>query len=330
VITIYNLKIISKTTAILCLLMLFVIKNSIAQLINTAPQAIEVGTIHFNPETIKKNKVKSIDIRLVNKPDGATIVDKGKSYGYRFNELGYVTRYFYTVFKCVVIDDKSVFSINKPSADGICRKYINDTIFVDVIYDSLNRIIEKKINNDQIYNVFYYTYNENGRLAKEVHCKETNISDNPFVFKRGEQIVLSSETFAYSNLTPTQIKKESYNTTGFPFKYTIINYDVNKNILSETTEFIVSWKRTECNYTYDLLNRLVKKSVKNNGNTSKSESIYEYGKNGNLLIEKQYKDGELIIENNYLYDEQNLVKAEANRNFKSTTILMVKYKYEYY
>ena len=53
--------------------------------------------------------------------------------------------------------------------------------------------------------------------------------------------------------------------------------------------------------------------------------------NGNLLVEKKYKNSILTNEINYLYDETNtLVKSQLNRAVTEAKIDIVKYTYTYY
>jgi len=283
--------------------------------------------MNFNADAIRKNKIKFIDIKVVNKPDGAIIIDKGTSYGYQFNMQGYVTHYYYTVFNKIVMEEDS----RKNSSDMVNR-YVNDTVFVDVFYNQLNRIICKRVKTDNTYDGYYYEYNEQSQVTKEMHFKETNANPEGMEFKLGTQELISAETYEYKILTPTQIKKKYVNNAGYPYKTTIINYDEKNNIVSEIHEFTVSWLRQEYKYEYDTNRKLLKKTYKSNENgIAVLESVYEYGKDRDIMSEKKYKNGELIFETNYLFDESGkLITSEANRNYKNASILMVKYKYEFY
>ena len=68
-----------------------------AQLLNNNPVEIGIGPISFNSKIIKKNKIKKIDVVIVDKPDGEIIIDKGASQGYEFDSIGRITRYYYTI-----------------------------------------------------------------------------------------------------------------------------------------------------------------------------------------------------------------------------------------
>lgn len=299
---------------------------------------IAIGPINFNSEIIKKNKIKSIAIIIVDKPDGTIIVDKGESKGYEFDESGNITRYYYTVLNKTETEEIEVPAVKKkgrvirPARTRTITKYINDTIFINVFYDNQKRVIAKRVKAGDFYDAYYYEYNEKGQIKKELHCKETNISENKKEFKLGVQTVLSAETFEYITLTATQIKKRCFNDEEREYKKAIINYDVKGNKLSENYEFIVSWMRQENTYLYDESGKLIKKSYSSNeGGEINEYSIYEYEKNSLLTSESKFKNNLLTDEINYMYDENKiLIKSEVNRDHKNASIDIVKYSYTFY
>ncbi len=320
------------------LLLVFVCLHCHAQIINTKPSDISLGPINFNPSAIKQNKIKSILAVIVDKPDGEVIIDKGATQGYEFDSLGNVTRYYYTIFNLtqnVEIEVPEIIRHGKVIRHAGTRtitKYVNDTISVNVFYDQQNRIVSKRVHSGDYYDTYYYEYTTEGRIKKETHCKETNISENQKEFKLGVQSILSSETFEYTALTPTQLKKSCLNDEGREYKKAIINYDAKGNKLSENYEFIVSWMREETAYTYDENNRLTEKTFNSNesGNI-KTESYYEYNSKGALLGEKKLKSDVLTDEINLLYDEAfNLPKSEVNRDHINSSIGIVKFGYAFY
>ena len=320
-----------------CLLLLFVAACS-AQMIAPKPQEIAAGDVNFNPDFIKKNKIKKIEMQISDKPDGTVIIDKGECKGYEFEEFGYVTRYYYTLLNPTETEQIKIPPVQRkgkiihPASTRTAIHYFNDTISISLFYNSSKRITCKRVRNGDYYDAWYYEYNEHGRVHRELHCKETNVSENKKEFQLGVQTILSTETFQYTTLTPTQIKKSCLNDEGREYKKGIINYDAKGNKTSENYEFIVSWMRSEITWQYDTNGKLVKRSYKGNeaGNVSES-SIYEYEKNALLITETQFKNNELVKEINYLYDETNtLIKSEVNRNHSNASIDIVKYSYTFY
>lgn len=319
-------------------LYLVIVLDSSAQFIQVKPSDIPLGPINFNAEYIRQNKVKTITLDMVDKPDGDIIVDKDATQGYEFDTLGRVVRYYYTILSKTESQEMVVPPIIKrgkvirAGSTKTVYKFVNDTIFTNVFYNDQNQIISKRVRTGDFYGAYYYEYNDRNQLKKAIHFKETNISENKRNFTLGVQTVLSSERFEYTIMTPTQIKKSCLNDEGREYKKAIINYDTRGNKLSESYEFIVSWMRQESNYVYDENNRLINKMFRSNENgEEKTYSLFKYGEKNTLLSEQKYKGDQLVNEISYLYDGANvLVKSHINRDFKNSSIGIVKYSYTFY
>lgn len=322
----------------LIFIQLFLFFNCTAQLINVKPTDVPLGPINFNAEYIRQNKVKSITLDMVDKPDGQVIIDKDATQGYEFDTLGHLIRYYYTILSKMETQEMVVQPIIKKGkviragSTKTITQYVNDTIFVNVVYDGSNQVISKRVKTGDFYGAYYYEYNDKHQLKKAIHFKETNINENKREFTLGVQSLLSSEKFEYTVLTQTQIKKSCLNDEGREYKKAIINYDARGNKLSESYEFIVSWMRQENNYVYDENNRLINKMFRSNENgEEKTYSLYKYGDKNSLLTEQKYKGDQLTNEITYLYDGTNvLVKSHINRDFKNSSIGIVKYNYTFY
>jgi hypothetical protein len=299
---------------------------------------ITTGPVHFNPEIIKKNRVKTIVLDIVDKPDGKIIVDKDATQGFEFDEKGRVARYYYTILNRTQATEVDVPALKRkgriirPATTKTVMKFINDTIFTNVYYDNLDRVILKRSRSGDYYDAYYYEYNDQGKIKKEMHCRETNVSENKSVFKMGVQTVLSSETFTYESLTPTQVKKKCMNDEGREYKKAIINYDAKGNKLSESYDFIVSWMHQEGLYEYNAKGYLTRRILKSNESGElKQESTFEYDANGHLITEKKIQDTIVINEISYLFDDfTKLVKSHIDRDFKNASIGIVKYAYTFY
>lgn len=324
--------------AILITLLLIAFINSDAQFLITKPVDVSIAPLNFNREIIKQNKIKSIVLDIVDKPDGSVIIDKDATQGYEFDLNGKLIRYYYTILNKTQLSEVDVPAIKKHGriirqAGTVTKtQYINDTIFINIFYDEQNRIIAKRLRTGDYYDAFYFEYNPQGQLKKELHCKETNISENKNEFKLGVQKILSSETFEYTTLTTTQIKKSCLNDEGREYKKAIINYDAKGNKLSENYEFIVSWMRQENTFQYDKNGRLKEQLFASNESAEiKTRSVFEYDAKGVLLSEKKFKNEQATFEINYLYNETNtLIKSEVNRDFKNSSIIIVKFEYDFY
>lgn len=320
------------------LLLLIFQLGSFAQLISTNPTEIGIGPMSFNPKIIKQNKIRKIDVVIVDKPDGEVIIDKGSSQGYEFDSLGRITRYYYTILNFAeneVVDVPEIRrkgKIIQAASTRTVTKYHNDTIFADIYYNPQNRIITKRVKMGAYYNSYYYEYNDKGQITKEMHFRETNVSENKNEFKLGVQNILSNETFEYVQMTPTQIKKRCLNDEGREFKKAIINYDEKGNKLTENYEFIVSWMKQENTYQYNTNGQVIERTyTSNESGDVKEYYVYKYDGNGVVLEEKKFKNDALISEMSYLYDETNtLLKSKINRDHKNNSIGIVKFGYSFY
>jgi len=310
----------------------------IAQLINTKPVEIPLGPVNFNAAIVKQNKIKNIQLVMVDKPDGEMIIDKGGTQGYEFDRNGNLTRYYYTILNRTENLEEDVSQlvrrgkVVRQAGTRTVKKYYNDTIFVDVFYNNTKWVIAKRARTGDYYDAYYYEYNAEGRIQKEVHCRETNVSENIKEFKLGVQSILSSETFQYTTLTATQLKKSCLNDEGREYKKAIINYDEHKKKLSENYEFIVSWMQADYYYKYDSTSNLIGKTFSSNeSGEMKTESTYEYNAYGDVITEKRFKKGVLMDEINILYDDTTrLPKSEVNRDHINASIGIVKFGYTYY
>jgi hypothetical protein len=322
----------------LILFFLLISAAASAQLISTRPPEIPSGPVNFNIAFVKAHKIKSLTIVMVDKPDGSVIIDKGATQGFEFDSLGRVTRYYYTILNSIRKEEVEVPAIKRkgrvirPASTKTVNRYINDTLFTNLYYDDKNRVISKRLRSGDFYDAWYYEYNNEGKIRRETHCRETNNSENPNVFKMGVQKILSTETFQYETLTPTQIRKRCFNDEEREYKKAVINFDSKGNKISESYDFIVSWMRQENTFEYnskDLLTRWVYTS--NESGELKDEHTYEYDASGTLISEKRLKDKFVLNEISYLFDESTkLVKSHINRDFNNASIGIVKYGYTFY
>jgi len=309
-----------------------------AQLINKKPIEISLGPVSFNKDSIRAKKIKSISVSIVDKPDGSVIIDKGAMQGFEFDTAGRVTRYYYTILNRAIKKDYETPAIYKKgrliqaAESNSYIYYLNDTIFCTIFYNEKSQIIGKRVQTGDYYDAYYYEYNEEGNIKKELHCKETNVSENKKEFKLGVQTILSSETYEYQKLTPTQTKKRFLNDEGREYKKAIINYDSKGNIVNENYEFIVSWMQKNIAYTYNEKFQLKELALKSNeGGEINKKQTFEYDEKGNVITEKQFTNDILTNEISYLYDEtKTFLKSHIDRDFKNTTIGIVKYAYTFY
>lgn len=309
---------------------------SSAQTINQQPIENAPTEINFYSTYIVQNRISSITITTANKPDNEVIDEKEFVQHYRFDSLGKVTQYYYTVLERMATREINVpplFRKGRQVRKGYTKyekSYVYDTVFTNFYYDTLNRLIIKRIRNDNTYNATYYTYDVNDRVVKEVRCRETNegtIND----FRLGMQTVTSTETFEYEKNSSTQLKKKCFNDEGRVYKNVIINYDSSGNKTEEYSEYVVTWMNATSTWKYNDKNYVIEHAYASNATGDVREVWkFEYDIKGNIIAEKRFKNNVQTNEISYLYDEPGVIlKSQVNRDFPQKSIAIIKYTYEY-
>lgn len=70
--------------------------------------------------------------------------------------------------------------------------------------------------------------------------------------------------------------------------------------------------------TYDSENRIVKSIKKAEDGTTETETFYEYGSNGKDYVQKELKDGELVVISEHIFNEngkRNYIKRDNKETF---------------
>lgn len=298
---------------------------------------IEGGFV-FNTGFIHKNKIKTIAVSVANKPDNQVIEDKGLVKGYEFDSMGLLMRYYTSVIKASEkqeIDVPAVYRkgklISKPYTKSIYR-YGYDTISTRYHYDNNNRLTIKRTKYGDVYHSWYFQYDNQGQLIKQINARETNLNINDSEFKLGVQTVISKEEFEYEILSKNQVKIKCLNDEGRLYKVVIINKDDNGRVVSESHEFIVGGIRQEYSYEYNTSGKVVKKKYSSNDSgTQMEELVYEYDAAGQLLSEVKFRNGIKTNELSYLYDASDKsLKSLLDRDFNNKSIGIIKFTYNYY
>lgn len=300
--------------------------NGFSQLIHTGYVDVKTGAIEFNPKVIKKKKIKSITIHIINKPDGAIIVNKGSFNRYEFNIYGYATKYYYSVFNKVELNNSP--KINSTTSP---YRYINDTISTQLTYDNQHRIIIKKTTTNDIVQSHEIQYDTSNNIIKETLSKTHNKFKNNDIIDQYQTTFLSDK-YEYHITTPFQTKVKILDKSNYPYKSLIVTKDSLHNLKSTYLSFASGLLNESYSYEYDVHKRVSKKTfITNNRGGVKEVNVYEYTNTGELLSEKTYSDNELIHEVSYLFDNQTgLIKSEVSRDHKKQFIIIAKYEYTYY
>lgn len=293
---------------------------------------------NFNPDYIKKHKIKTILFDIIDKKDMQIAVDKGLMHYYEFNKNGQLTRFFYTVIAKTVTQEYHTAPVyrkrKKISNGGVYYKneYIYDTISTKFYYDDKNRLILTRYNDGAYYEATYFEYDSDSNITKILRTKETNISNDKNIFQLGMQTILSDERFKYEKTSSNQIKKLCLNDEGRVFKEIITNYNDSRQPLSFNEVFTATWINQETKLVYNDKKKLIEKYyISNTGDLLETKSTFEYDKEENILTEKQYRNNILRNELSYLFDEPDQkVKSFLDRDHINKTIRITKVFYTFW
>lgn len=290
------------------------------------------------PSEIKTHHIKFIDKHISDKPDNQYITDKGLLEHNEYDSEGRLISTYVTEIKSSLEKEVPSYTIGKRGAripyTKIEHSYLYDTVFTFYAYDNQNRVTIKRssVIGREIFKSNYYEYDEKGNVIKETVIREVNAAERMPEFKAGMQTVLSLESFSYELLVPGQVKKKFFNDEGRVYKEGIIHYDEKNQIIEEAFDFSVTWIKERNTYKYTDKGLLRDKRMTSNEGYSVWEG-YEYDlDNAGLLTGLHiFRDGTKTNDIGYLYDKNSgLMQSEVNRDFKNSSIRIVRYDYGYY
>jgi hypothetical protein len=291
----------------------------------------------FNPEWIKKFNVKNLTFDILDKKDFQPGKDQGLVHHFDFDLHGNLTRFYYTRILRETVKETFVAGGGKGKHRTKSRHireslYVYDTISYRFFYDSLSRLVAKRYNDGNYYEATYFDYDSQGRILRELRCRETNTSIDRNEFTLGVQTIISDERFSYQSTGQFQYKKICLNDEGRPFKEIIIDMNQHQQVTELNEHFIVSWITQKTTFQYDQFGQLTQKTFDTNADVAQSlKDTFEYDNRGNITWERQYKNGILLNERSYLFDSANeLVTSFVIRDHINKSMRIVKLMYEKY
>ncbi len=292
----------------------------------------------FNQDVIKKHKIKRISFDIIDKKDFEVAVDKNLTEVYEFNDSALLSRYYYTdIIRAV---EKEYFTkpvyrrrrIIQPATRYTKTEYIYDTISTTYMYNDKKQLVLKRYaDGSGVYQSYYYKYDSLSRLVHENRIRETNVSTDKSVFVLGNQVIISTDSFQYKTLNLTQTKQLFINNENRIYKERIIHKNDSINISDIDENYIAAWLIQKQHFEY-INNRL--RLAEFTGNANGNVSIkreYTYDDKNELITEKQFKNGNQILEISYITDAASqLLSSFIMRDAINKTMRIVKLKYDFW
>ena len=211
-------------------------------------------------------------------------------------------------------------------------EYSYDTAFIHTYYDSLSRVSMRRYNEGVYYHTWYYTYNEQGWVVTQIHCRETNAGTSHLDFRLGVQTVISREDFSYEVYSSTQMKQLCLNDEGKVYKETMMMLDKEGRLVESREAYMAGGIRIVTTYAYDAMGRVLSWSYTSNaGDQLAEQTQYTYDSLGRIESVKRYKNTVLKDEFSYLYEKNaSLSYAYINRRHIELGIDIVKMAVVFY
>lgn len=294
--------------------------------------------VKFNADSISKRHIFSITANLQYKPDGHKIDDKGLKEFYRFDSLGRLDFYWRTRVKSYgekVIEHPAVYRKGRMIRKGwneTTFAYTYDTIFVYYYYDHFQRLSCRRQCDGDFYHTWYYIYNNDGTVARQTHCRETNLGQGHANFRIGVQTIISQEDFSYKRFSDTQVKQFCLNDEGKPYKEKMMLFDKKGRPLDFREAYTAGGIRIVTSWRYDSLDRTAGITYSSNAGGDFTENTeYRYDSLGRIASVKRYTNGDLKDEFSYLYkDAEPVSYAYINRRHLELGIDIVKLEIVYW
>lgn len=294
--------------------------------------------IRFSADSIRNHKIHSITSAYQYKPDGRIIDDKGLREYFEFDKVGRLTYYWRTRVRGMEskpVEHGAVYRRGKKTKEGWTEykyAYAYDTAFIYTFYDSLSRVSSRRYCEGIYYHTWYYSYNEQGFVVSQIHCRETNSGTSHRDFKLGVQTIISQEDFSYEVYSSRQMKQNCLNDEGKVYKETMMSLDNEGRLIESREAYTAGGIRIVTTYAYDEPGRLSSWSYTSNaGDQLNEQTQYTYDSLGRIESVKRYKNTVLKDEFSYLYDgKAGMSYAYINRRHIELGIDIVKMQVEYY
>jgi hypothetical protein len=320
------------------LLILFFINLTVkAQLLVPGNSGNTDNSFSFNPDEIKKRKIRTIVFEIVDKQDFKIVEDKDLSRHYEFDSNGKLNRSYYTVIKKIIqkeFHSAPVYRHNRMVNNGGSYSksvYEFDTLSTNYFYDRDGNLMGKRFNDGTFYNATYYKYDSIGRIISLLSCKETNANADKNVFTLGMQQINFEEKYKYINSSPKQYKQQYLNDENRVFKEVIVNLNAVKQPIQYNESYVATWINQVTDFTYNAANLLTEKKYTSNASEKiELKETYEYDANNLLNTEKHYKNNILQTETGYVNDaETKILNSFVTRDYINKTMQIVKIIYGY-
>ena len=250
----------------------------------------------FNTEFVRINKIQTLNGRFTYKKPGEVLRATEYTYVYKFDSIGRLTQSYET-----------------RRDDGT-----QDTTWNKYIYDQRNQLIEHLKGDPNGLNVITYTYDEEGRVIKEMYAREYRDSTNT-----AQRTVFNTETMRYETFGK-QVKKTVFNSYELPYLQEFCSYNEMGYLIEKREQYLITNTSKTHHYEYNekgLLSAI--RSYKDNEEKPYEEFMFTYDENGNIEEKQHHRNSVYITETEILYNENSGMMTYVITRDVATNFIMI-------
>lgn len=257
----------------------------------------------FNPDFIRKNKVKSFRGEYATKYDHDVIRPNDDAFAYEFDRLGQLVR---------------KFKILK-----------GDTLLSTYIYDYKGNVLIHRETNKWGYYERRYRYDNQDRVIEMELRRDQDTKMNKLSFELNEQHTIATEKYEYLTLEGLDYKKVCYNSAGRVYRIEFYYFDKEGRLSKLESALHNGSGRSEINYFYNGSGQVEEvKTISKASGTHVNRKLFAYDDDGNVLSRHVYRNEKLINEEQLVYfEDSKLLKAILSRVDEESMITILQFKH---
>ena len=271
-----------------------------AQLLNNSEGQAFTDYPFFNTKFIRASKIKEIRGKYTFKKQGDIMRETKYVYVFTFDSLGNLRQHYET-------------------AKG---DIVNDTSVIFYTYDGKNNLLSMRTSEKSGFMTKYYSYNDSGQVIKEETWRDIDTLSSVLTPDIERSLLWNTETMSHEKTAEREIKR-IHNSDGNQYME-VSRYKDSLGYLDRIEElYTITRDKYTTDFTYNKFGWIENIKVLHNLNaTPVTETIFEYGKYGNLFAKKLYKNGKFTTEYQIIYSQKtgllsSVLIREVSTNFIS-------------
>jgi len=279
-----------------------------AQVLLVLPGTDDPGELRFNPQFMARNRIATIVGEQSVKRDNRPMAPQAEKHVYRFDENG-----------------RTVYANHSFGRPGTGRDTAS-TLFTFDLKGNLTRRLRNDLSGYFGYDV---VRDEQGRPVRETFSRIENLSTDRYDLKPGAVTEISDEHFRYETLNDSTWKRIHVNSLGLPYREQTYFSDRLGYLRKIEDRYLMNNRLSRITFGYDEKGRLAERTEQPDLAQERTlRRTWKYDAVGNVTDSGLFHDGRPIDRDDYLYDENGMLKARLTLDIGTNNIHVIKYSAE--